>query len=339
MTPYQRILRAVYSVPWAIQPEKLEAILAFLELKASGQLVDPATLAGIQAASLAAAARAAAGPSGAVAVLPLYGIISHRANMMSDVSGPRGTSTEKFTQAFRAAIADPNVSAIVIDVDSPGGTTDGVAELADEIFKARGKKPMTAVANTQMASAAYWIASSADELVATPSSTAVGSIGVYLAHQERSKAIDAQGVKTTLISAGKYKTEGNPFEPLTDDARQAFQSLVDENYGMFTRAVARARNVKADDVRNGYGQGRAVSAQQALKLGMIDRVATLDQVLGKYGVSRSAGALKAEAQALDDEDAHEPIAPAAEAIPEIPEQQDGEREILLDLERHRLDLA
>jgi signal peptide peptidase SppA len=338
MTPYHRILRAVCSVPWAIQQEKLEAILAFLELRASGGFTEPAKLAEINASTQAAAARIASTPKGSVAVLPLYGIISHRMNMMNEISGPGGTSTEKFTQAFRAALNDPNVSAIVMDVDSPGGSVDGVPELADEIYSSRGKKPMSAIANTLTASAAYWIACQCDELVASPSAS-VGSIGVYCAHGDYSKALDAEGVKITLISAGKYKTEGNPYEPLPQNAYNALKASVDEYYGMFTRAVAKGRGAKADDVRNGYGEGRVVSAQQAVKLGMADRVATLDQVLAKYGVSRNAGSMKAQTQLLDDEDAHEPFAPAATAIPDIPEPEEEDREILLELERHRLDLA
>jgi hypothetical protein len=121
--------------------------------------------------------------------------------------------------------------------------------------------------------------------VVSPSSL-TGSIGVYASHEDESQALDKIGVKVTLISAGKYKVEGNSFEPLGDDARSAMQAMVDEYYGMFTKAVARGRGVKVSDVTGGFGEGRVVTAQQALKLGMADRVATLDQVLSKYGVSR-----------------------------------------------------
>jgi signal peptide peptidase SppA len=338
MKSYDRILRAVCSLPWAIQPEKLEAILAFLELRASGHFTDAAKLAEINASAQAAAARIASTPKGSVAVLPLYGIISHRVNLMNEISGPGGTSTEKFTQAFRAALNDPNVSAIVMDVDSPGGSVDGVPELADEIYSSRGKKPMTAVANTLTASAAYWIASQCDELVASPSA-AIGSIGVYCAHGDYSKALDAEGVKVTLISAGKYKTEGNPYEPLPQDAYDALKASVDEYYGMFTRAVAKGRGAKADDVRNGYGEGRVVSAQQAVKLGMADRVATLDQVLAKYGVSRSAGSLKTEKFMGDPEGQLDASAPE-EIDEEIAlHQADQARDRQLELERELIDFA
>src|SRR5690606_4285100 len=146
------------------------------------------------------------------------GIVGHRMNQVTDISGPGGTSTEQFGSWFDAALRDPAVSAIVIDVDSPGGTVTGVAELAEQIFEARGKKPIYAIANALAASAAYWIASAAEELWVTPSGD-VGSIGVYAMHEDISEMEAEMGLKVTLISAGEYKTEGNPHEPLGDEAR------------------------------------------------------------------------------------------------------------------------
>lgn len=284
---YRRVILAAYASIWAIQPEKLEAILAFLDLKAAGGGPSEEKLAEIMAASELQAARAKvdAQTPGSVAVLPLYGIISHRASMMSSMSGPGGTSTEQFGAQFRQAVNNPSVKAIVIDVDSPGGTIDGVAELANEIYQARDKKPITAVANCLMASAAYWIACSASEIVASPSAQ-VGSIGVFMAHKDVSAALEKEGVDVKLISAGKYKTEGNPYGPLTEEARAALQGMVDEAYGNFTQAVAKGRKSSQAAVQAGYGEGRVVSAQSAVSSGLADRVATLDQVLSKYGVQR-----------------------------------------------------
>jgi signal peptide peptidase SppA len=291
MKPYSRILRAAHSMIWAIQPEKLEAIMAFLEMKAAGGSADDSVIQGIQTRNAEAAARAAAmssAGSGSVAVLPLFGIISHRSSMIGDMSGPGGTSTERFTQQFRQAVSDPNVKAIVIDIDSPGGTVDGVAELADEIFKARAKKPITAISDCTMASAAYWIGVSATELVCSPSAMA-GSIGVFTSYKDISKAMESDGIAVSLVSAGKYKVEATGLGPLTDDARAAMQAMVDGYYSMFVKSVARGRGVNVSDVTGGFGQGRMVSAQQAVTLGMADRVATLDQVLSKLGVSRGSG--------------------------------------------------
>lgn len=226
--------------------------------------------------------RNAAAP-GSVAVIPIRGIISQRMSMMSEISGGGGTSTEKLTGQFRQALEDGNCKAIVFDVDSPGGSVAGVTELASEIYNSRGKKPSTAVVNSMACSAAYWLASAAKEVVCTPSGQA-GSIGVYMIHQDVSEAYAKDGVKNTIIKAGKYKTEGNPYEPLSDEARAALLSNVEDYYGMFVRGVAQNRGTTQAAVRDGYGQGRSLLATDAVKQNLVDRVGTLDDVLGKYGV-------------------------------------------------------
>lgn len=273
MSRYSRIAKAVCSTPWLIEQVKFEAILEFVRLKVDG--VEPF-------ADYHAASPRTVENKGAIAVLPLYGVISQRMNLMSDFSG--GTSTEQFSKSFRAALADPNVSSIVLDIDSPGGTVYGVPELGDEIFAARGAKPIVAVANALAASAAYWLGSAADEFVVTPSGD-VGSIGVFAAHVDESGMEEAMGIKTTLISAGKFKVEGNPHEPLTAEAAAAMQARVDDFYSMFTSAVARNRGVKLASVTGGFGQGRVVGAADALKAGMVDRIETLDQTLARLGAS------------------------------------------------------
>jgi signal peptide peptidase SppA len=283
---YSAIVRAVYGSVWAILPEKLEAIDAFLKMKLAGGMASPEVIAAIRVDNEISAARAkslAAGAPGAVAVLPLYGIINQR--YAGDFSGPSGTSVQEFTQQFRQALNDPNVKAIVIDVDSPGGTVSGVEELATEIYNGRKQKKITAVSNCLCASAAYWLASQANEVCVSPTSM-TGSIGVYQLHEDDSEALAAMGVKMSFISAGKYKVEGNPYQPLDDEARGAMQGTVDDFYGMFTKAVARGRGVAAKAVAAGYGQGRVLTAPDAVKQGLADRIATLDEVLSKYGVKQ-----------------------------------------------------
>ena len=192
---------------------------------------------------------------------------------------------------FRAAMADPDIGRVILDVDSPGGQVGGVEELAREIYQARGQKPVTAIANGLAASAAYWIATAADEFVVTPSGQ-VGSIGVFGMHQDVSAALEKDGVKVTMVSAGKYKTEGNPFEPLTDEARAAMQGMIDEYYSLFVDAVARNRGVDAAAVRGGFGEGRVVTAQAAVRLGMAARVAPFDEVVSGM-LARPRGGQKA----------------------------------------------
>jgi ClpP class serine protease len=117
-----------------------------------------------------------------------------------------------------------------------------------------------------------------DEIVATPSAE-VGSIGIFAMHQDISRAADQAGVTTTLVSAGKYKVEGNEFEPLSDEARDQIQSQVDAFYRMFVSDVAKGRNVSTSVVGESYGQGRTMLAKEAHAAGMVDRIATLEETV------------------------------------------------------------
>jgi len=316
---FPQIRRALAGKLWFMHEQKMNEILAFLELKLSGGSSSAETLAAIHASlevrktreaglraiqafddepvERAQAARAknhSTGASGSVAVIPVYGLIMHRGSGM-DLSGPGGTSCESLSAQLRQAVNDPNVKAIVLDVDSPGGDVDGVDELAAEIFNARKQKKITAVSNCLCASAAYYLASQASEMVVSPSSL-TGSIGVYTMHEDDSKYLEDLGVKLTLIKYGENKAEGNNIEPLSDSALAHLQEMVDTFGLMFEKAVARGRKVPQADVHEKFGQGRVFDAKTAVRLGMADRIATIDEVLQGYGVSRGGGA---SAQALD----------------------------------------
>jgi len=280
---YQRICRYVSETPWAITPEKMSELLSVLTFRAAGGAFTPEE---IQAAIGAPRSAASASQSDAVAVIPLRGVIAHRMDALDEASG--GTSVERFGQMFRAALADAAVGSILLDVDSPGGTVPGVQELATEMLRARATrtKRVVAVANSLMASAAYWLASSAaDEIVAIPSA-AVGSIGVFSVHEDLSERAKQLGIKVTVVSAGKYKTEGHPFEPLSDEAKAHVQARVDDAYEAFVKAVAQGRGVSPSAVRGGYGQGRVLGATDALAAGLIDRIDTFDHTIARLGRGR-----------------------------------------------------
>lgn len=287
---YPMIRRAIVETPWAILPSKLDEIMQFMALKASGGDISPEE---IQARFGAEPDRERPPAPGRVAVMPIMGTLAHRMNMLSRASG--GESVESIAATFRELVDDPKIDAIVLDVDSPGGSVAGIQELADEIYEARGSKPITAVANTLMASAAYWLASAADEIVATPSAQ-IGSIGVVAAHEDRSAMMEKLGVDMTLVSAGRYKAENNPYEPMTDEGRAEVQRRVDETYGHFVDAVSRHRRVPVDTVRNGFGEGRVVGAREAVRLGMADRIATIDDVVNTIPTDRDTGSAGARAR-------------------------------------------
>jgi capsid assembly protease len=314
---YSRIIAEVCGQPWAMREETMWAMQNLLRLQASGmkwsadEIRDriaesnaatgyvPISRGGacflsspMEGLFLASEMQAASGKRnkaqpGSVALIPVMGMIAHRMSMM-DISGPGGASIQQLTGQFRQALEDGNCKAIVLDVDSPGGSVEGVMELAGEIFDARKQKPVTAVCNSMACSAAYWLAAAASEVVCTPSGQC-GSIGVYMMHQDESEALKKDGIKITVIKAGKFKAEGNPSEPLSPEAYEAFLGKVNDYYGMFVKAIAQYRGASQAAVRDGYGQGRSLLASAAVKENLADRIGTLDDVLGKYGVKSSSG--------------------------------------------------
>jgi len=248
--------------PWALRRETLDAWMALT----ADQIKAPE----------AAAGRRTSG--GVVAVIPVYGPISQRPDLLTYLFG--GSTVQGIQGAFRQAMADPAVQAVVFDYDSPGGGIYGIPELADEIRAARGRKPIEAVADSLMASAAYWLASATDRISVTPSGEA-GSIGVNAAHVDLSGAMEKAGEKWTLLSYGENKTAGNPYEPLSAEAAAILQARVDEYGRMFERSVAKGRGVSVEVVRATYGQGLVFGAKEAVTRGLADEVATLDDVLSR----------------------------------------------------------
>ena len=215
---------------------------------------------------------------GAIAVVPVYGPITQRGGWFA-------TSADAIGDAILAAVANPAVGAVVMDIDSPGGSVFGINELGSLIRTARETKPIIAVANSMAASAAYHIAASASTVVVTPGGQ-VGSIGVLMLHEDVSQAAEKMGFRYTYVSAGKYKVEGNPFEPLGEEAQEEFQREVDRYYAAFVGSVAAGRGVSVAKVERDFGQGRMLGAEAAVSAGMADQVGTLRDVLG--GLARSA---------------------------------------------------
>jgi signal peptide peptidase SppA len=281
---YTHILNYVASTPWAILPDKMQEILSVLAFRAAGHTFTPEEI----QARIGDAKSGSTRPSGAkgVAVIPIRGVIAHRMGGMDDMSG--GTSAERIGAVLKSVAADDSIGTVVYDIDSPGGTVPGVQELASQMFALRGQKKQIAQVNDLAASAAYWLASQADEIVSIPSGTA-GSIGVFTVHQDLSEALAKEGIKIDVIKAGKYKVEGNPFEPLSEEGRAFIQARVDEAYSQFVKDVARGRGVNVADVKGGYGEGRALSAKGALKAGLIDRIATFDETLASVTGRKSSG--------------------------------------------------
>lgn len=202
-----------------------------------------------------------------VAIIPIHGSLINRfGQCYGYVTG------YNFIRRQRdAAMADPDVTAIVYDVNSGGGEAAGCFELADESFALRGTKPTISVVDSACYSAAYALASTSDQVVVTPTGGA-GSVGVYTMHVDMSKMLEDWGLNITLIHAGEHKVDGHPYAELPEDVRADMQKSVDATYNKFVESVARNRNLSVEAVKD--TQARCYSADGALALGLIDSVAS-----------------------------------------------------------------
>jgi capsid assembly protease len=267
---------------WQIHEPALQALVDLLLTERSGRSAesgeisqpDPETIA--QRLGMHASDAPTTQMVGQVAVLPILGVLQQKASWVTRYMG--WTATEILERDFRAAIGDASVKAIVLYCDSPGGTAIGNEEVARTIFQARGTKPIVAFVRGLCASACYYLASAADKVIASPSST-VGSIGTIWTHFEYSKAFAAMGIGINVLRHGENKGIGNLYEPLKPEARAKLQKWIDDYGGQFEAAVARGRGITAADVRSKFGQGDAFLAAEAKSRGMIDGVASWEQVL------------------------------------------------------------
>ena len=264
------LLQAIAAGVWPINPvavrPMLESILLCAE-RAEGDLARKHT----------PRQDAAIRSQGALALINIQGPMFQRVDPFEEMFLGL-VSTERITMQVRAAAADDSISAIMLRIDSPGGSINGIRELSDTIAQAAKTKPVVAVADPMAASAAFWIAAQATELVVSPGGH-VGAVGVFTIHDDMSGMLEQLGVVRTFISAGKFKTENNPAEPLTDDGKAFLQSQVDEAFKDFVAALAEGRGVKTSEVIANFGQGRIVGAKDALKAKMIDRIATFTETL------------------------------------------------------------
>lgn len=202
-----------------------------------------------------------------IAIIPVHGSLINRFGQ----SWGFVTGYNFIRSQMNLALADDDVKAIVFDCNSYGGEAAGCFEVSDEIYAARGKKPMVAVVDSNCYSACYAVASAADRIVLTPTGGA-GSIGVVAMHMSIEKALENFGVKVSLIYAGAHKVDGNPFENLPDNVKADIQRGVDTSYDKFVATVARNRGLDEQVVRD--TEARSFRAEEALEIGLIDEIAT-----------------------------------------------------------------
>lgn len=208
--------------------------------------------------------------AGSVGVIPLHGVIGKALSPLDRMTG--AVDLNEFTSALEAYASDPEVKTIVVDVSSPGGTVTGVEEAASML--ASIGKPTVAFTETEMASAAYWIGSQADRVVATPSAT-VGSVGVFMAIPDVSEAYKQAGVKMEVIKSGSLKGAGIEGTSLTDAQRANLQEQVNAIHADFKETVrGKRRHAKDEDMEGQVFSGK-VAARKGLVTGLGTSLAAL----------------------------------------------------------------
>lgn len=290
----------------------LEVIQAYINAEAI--LADPAA----STAMTGSAAQARYQVERGVAIIPINGPLVSRGDMIGD--GYRMTSYSAIVKEFGRAAGDPSIRAIVAAVNSPGGTVDGVLAAAEAIRAARAEKPVVAHVAGMAASAGYWLASQADEIVLADDLAQVGSIGVYTMHMDLSGLLEKIGVQISLISSGRHKVDGHPFAPLPPDVRGSIQQEIDDLRLMFAREVAAgraARGLTSDlalqtEARMYRALNVATGDREAIAMKLADSVGTRAAVLaslttsgrgsrrsnGGHSMGNNAGAPGAEASGI-----------------------------------------
>ena len=262
----------LFGAPLLIHRPKLDVILSVLgsrvglpDLSASTGFAPPDRN--------AAQSDTSAGQSG-IAVIPIYGTLVRRTQGLEAQSGL--TSYAGIAMALDTALADPNVAAIVLDIDSPGGESSGVFDLADRIRAATAIKPVWAVANDMAFSAAYALASAASRLIVSRTG-GVGSIGVIAMHVDQSVKDQQDGIAYTAVFAGDRKNDLNPHAPITGEAQSFLQGEVNRIYDLFATTVAKHRGMGVNTIKG--TQAALFFGADAVSSGLADDVGTLDDAI------------------------------------------------------------
>ncbi|MDO8773880.1 MAG: S49 family peptidase [Burkholderiaceae bacterium] len=267
MTLLPHLAARLFGVPLAIHRPKLDVILAVL-----GPRVGLADLAA--PAGFSPPARDAPAHPPKIAVIPIHGTLVRRTVGLEAESGL--TSYAGLAAQLDAALASPDVAAILLDIDSPGGESGGVFDLADRIRAATRIKPVWAVANDMAFSAAYALASAASKVFVSRTG-GVGSIGVIAMHVDQSEKDVQDGVRYTAVFAGDRKNDLNPHEPISSEAHAFLKAEVNRIYGLFVETVARNRGIEPSTVRD--TEAGLFFGQAAVAIGLADAIGTFDDAL------------------------------------------------------------
>ncbi len=254
------------STVWAIDSEWASRILAIANREGAGPEAVAAQLGRTLDNTRSVSVR------DGVAIVPVVGPVFRRASMFTEVSG--ATSLDLLARDFHAAIANPDVTAVILDIDSPGGEANGVNEFAEHVYAARGTKPIVAYVGGMAASAAYWIASACDEIVADATAE-VGSIGTVIGVP----APDATSAKQIEIVSSQSPNKRPNIA--SEGGRAQYQRRVDEHAAIFIAKVARNRRMDASAVVTRFQAGGLLMGAAAVKVGAIDSLGSLEETIAR----------------------------------------------------------
>ena len=315
------MLEYVTKGPWAMDYGVLEQMIGVVERHFRGEKIAALQIAEISANSQQPHSGLKAEqddlfvfePSTRTAVIAVDGVIAKHSRMVNDVSQPRGTSVEVLREQLSAAVQDSRVDSIFLQIESPGGSINGVADLGDAIYRASMEKPIVAFADDSACSAAYWIGSQANLFYATQTAL-IGSIGVYMMSVVSSAAAEQEGLKFKIYRSGQHKGVGHPGVAITDENDAAAQVIVDDSFGIFLNAILRGRamhGLTADNLRD-LADGRCFVGQVAVANKLVDGIMTLEAALlaprpqvRTEAVMDTAAKTKKESQIMVDEKATE----------------------------------
>ncbi|MBN2568138.1 MAG: S49 family peptidase [Deltaproteobacteria bacterium] len=281
------VMSRIFNVPLMIHEPKLDVILWALKDRLNIDMDETAVQAAPEKYHLSAEAKNASRDRGIdpknIAVIAVHDVLVNRHSLMLSYSGM--TSYLYIRSAFRKAMANNDVAAVVLHIDSPGGEVAGAFETAKEIHDARGTKPIIAAIDEHAFSAGYMIASAADSII-LPASGGVGSIGVIAKHIDQSGYNEKEGFKVTTIYAGARKNDSSPDQPLTEEAYGTIEGIVRHHYDIFTKEVARNRGMDEAAVRS--TEAALYFGKKAIDAGLADEIGNLDDAI-MAAVSASEG--------------------------------------------------
>lgn len=305
------IFDAALTADWAMDENALRQIM---EIAAREQQITPQMLEAYRGQQLERADRATR--RGNVAVIDVAGPLFKRANLMTSFCG--ATAYETVRRDLQAAMDNASITAIILNIHSPGGEAAGVAELASAIHGVRGSKRIVSYAGDQAASAAFWLGVASDELLIGPTA-ALGSVGVVAGYRDTSAQDAARGIKTI-----EFVSSQSPYKRVdinTQEGRDRVQARVDAMAAVFVETVAQYRGVSVEHALKHFGQGDVLIGKAAVDAGMADGIATFEQVLASLSRGESPKATygsnpAATGQANEEDMKDEAGAPAAATKPE-----------------------